>query len=166
MSQTTGSHFQFNRENLAPFSVQPAPVQQKAKVLVVIDGGDGDWGAKLAKALRQARPDVQLWPIGLTPEAHAAMFAALAAEEKAPPGDILDRAAGVFAPSDLVLPGGAGGELALDVVQALARSAARIVLMPPQDPRLRWLAAPDWPQERWIENAVIEAGNLVEQGAS
>lgn len=180
-----GSHFQLNREDLAPLAAQagfgpaqqavvgsapapqaavgPAPLPQEARPLVVIDGGDGRWGAPLAAALRRAYPDALLWPVGLTAEAHAAMFAALGEAEKAPPEDVLARAAGVFAPSDLLLPGGAGGELALDVVKALAESQAPIVLLPPHDPRLRWVAAPDWPEERWIENAVIEAGNLLQR---
>ena len=180
-----GSHFQLNREDLAPLAAQagfgpapapkaaigsapspqaavgPAPLPQEARPLVVIDGGDGRWGALLAAALRRAHPDALLWPVGLTPEAHTAMFAALGEAEKAPPEDVFARAAGVFAPSDLLLPHGAGSDLTLDVVKALAESPARIILLPPQDARLRWVAAPDWPEDRWIENAVIEAGNLL-----
>jgi hypothetical protein len=43
----------------------------------------------------------------------------------------------------------------------LAASPARLILLPPRDPRLRWVAAPDWPDERWIENAVIEVSNVL-----
>jgi len=170
-----GSHFQLNREDLASLAAQagfgpaptpqaavgPAPLPPEARPLVVIDGADGRWGSLLVAALRQAYPDARLWPVGLTAEAHAAMFAALGEKEQAPPEDVLARAAGIFAPSDLLLPRGAEGDLTLDVVKALAESPAPVVLLPPQDARLRWVAAPDWPEDRWIENAVIEAGNIL-----
>ncbi len=39
----------------------------------------------------------------------------------------------------------------------MAVSPARVLLLPPRDARLRWVAAPDWPVEHWIGYAVEEA---------
>ena len=44
------------------------------------------------------------------------------------------------------------------------RAAPRwLLLLPPRDSRLRWVAAPDWPLEQWIENAVIEIADAVKR---
>jgi hypothetical protein len=41
----------------------------------------------------------------------------------------------------------------------VAAGPGRKLLLPPRELSLRWVAAPDWSEERWIENAVIEAVN-------
>jgi hypothetical protein len=150
----------FRREELA---VLAASTALAARPVVVIDGGDGALGSGLLAALRSALPQATLWPVGLNPAAQTAMLAALGGA--APPGvppDALARAAAVVGPSDLLLPGGLGGEVSPQLVADLAASRARLLLLPPRDPRLRWVAAPDWPVERWIENTVIEVGNVVQ----
>jgi hypothetical protein len=90
------------------------------------------------------------------------MLAALGdAAPPAVPPDALARAAAIVGPSDLLLPVCMGGEVSAQLLAGMAASSARLILLPPRDPRLRWVAAPDWPDERWIENAVIEVQNVV-----
>jgi hypothetical protein len=130
--------------------------------VIVIDGGSGALGAGLLAALRRALPALPLWPIGLNPDAQAVMLAALGDDvPPAIPPDALARAVAVVGPSDLLLPGNYWGEVSTQLFADLAASPARLILLPPHDPRLRWVAKPDWPDERWIENAVIEVTNVV-----
>lgn len=135
--------------------------ERPAHPLAVIDGGDGAVGAALIAALRAAFPDAVLWPMGLNAAAQVAMLEGLGDEPPAMPGDALSRAAGILAPSDVMLPGALEGEVTLELIEALAASPARIVLLPPRNDRLRWVAAPTWPFEKWVENAVVEAGNIL-----
>jgi len=128
----------------------------------VIDGGNGSLGAGVLAALRRTLPAIPLWPVGLNINAQAAMLAALGdAAPPAVPPDALARAAAIVGPSDLLLPGIMGGEVTAQLLADVAASSARLILLPPRDPRLRWVAAPDWPDERWIESAVIEVHNVV-----
>jgi hypothetical protein len=90
------------------------------------------------------------------------MLAALAAKEDLViPEDAFEQVAGILAPSDVLIAGGLDGQVTAELTGALARSNARIILLPPRDARLRWVAAPKWPFERWVENAVIEAANVL-----
>lgn len=158
---------EYRREDLAPVAAQ---VGLRARedfrppyALAVIDGGDGVIGARLLAALEAAYPGVVLWPFGLNEAAHQAMRAALMGEEApAAPEGALDQVAAVLAPSDVLIPGGLGGQVTPELAHALASSSARIILLPPRDVRLKWVAAPNWPLERWVENAVVEAGNALE----
>ena len=59
----------------------------------------------------------------------------------------------------MVVPGGLGGEVSAQLAAAIAAGPGRKLLLPPRELSLRWVAAPDWSEERWIENAVIEAVN-------
>ena len=128
-----------------------------ARPVAVIDGADGSVGAAALVALRRALPDAILWPIGLNANAQVAMLNALGgAMPPAVPGNALALAAAILGPSDILLAGSLDGDVTDDLVSALARSPARLLLLPPWDSRLRWIAAPDWPLERWIDNAVIE----------
>ena len=120
-------------------------------------------GAALVAALHQARPNLQLWPIGLNAAAQVAMLNALgegaATMPMAPavPADALSRVAAVLGPADILTPGGLDGEVTAELVAAVAGSPGRVLLLPSRDPHLRWVAAPEWPLARWVENAVIEA---------
>ncbi len=130
--------------------------------VVVIDGGDGSVGAAALVALRRTLPDAVLWPIGLNAAAQVAMLNALGgAMPPAVPGNALAQAAAILGPSDILLAGSLDGDVTDSFVSALAASSARLLLLPPRASRLRWIAAPDWPLERWIENAVIEIADAV-----
>jgi hypothetical protein len=154
----------FRREELAALAASAAfsPPANTPRPVIVMDGESGALGAGLLAALHRALPAVPLWPVGLNPSAQAAMLAALGdAAPTAVPPDALARAAIILGPSDLLLPGSLGGEASAQLLADLAASPAHLVLLPPRSPRLRWVAAPDWPVERWIENAVIEVSNVV-----
>jgi hypothetical protein len=155
----------FRREELAVVAASGAfaPPAVTPRPVVVIDTGDGSLGAGLLAALRSALPQATLWPVGLNPAAQRAMLAALGdAAPPAVPPDALARAAAVVGPSDMLLPGGLGGEVSPQLLADLAVSRARLILLPSRYPRLRWVAAPDWPVERWIENTVVEVSNVVQ----
>ena len=128
----------------------------------MIDRGDGAVGAALVPALREAYRDAVIWTIGLTTEAEAVMLGALGDGAEPAPPDALDQVAAILAPSDVLFSASLAGEGAAGLVAALETSPARLILLPPRNPRFRWAAAPKWPLERWIENAVIEAGNALE----
>lgn len=150
---------QFDRASL-PALAEVTRVQ-RAPALVVIDGADGAIGAALLTALRGALPGAQLWPIGLNAAAQVAMLDALGGgTPPAVPADAVRSAAAVLGPSDILAPGGISGEVNAELAGLLAETPARLLLLPPRDPRLRWIAAPDWPLAQWVENAVIEAVNV------
>lgn len=152
----------YRREDLAAWaSGVGLPITQRP--LVVVDGADGAVGAALIAALRRALPDMPLWPIGLNAAAHVAMLNALGGG-MAPvvPPDALGRALAILGPADILLPGGLNGDVTAELAAAVADSSARVLLLPPRDPRLRWVAAPDWPLTRWVENTVIEVTNTLQ----
>jgi hypothetical protein len=104
----------FRRDELAALAasaVFTAPANIPRPV-VVIDGGNGSLGAGLLGALHSALPAVPLWPVGLNPNAQAAMLVALGdAAPSAVPADALARAVAIAGPSEMLLPGGLGGEV-------------------------------------------------------
>jgi hypothetical protein len=157
---------EYRREDLQPLVLAAGLAAgsggRPSYALAVIDGADGALGAHLLVALQAAFPDAVLWPVGLNEAAHRTMLAALAAKEDLViPEDAFEQVAGILAPSDVLIAGGLDGQVTAELTGALARSNARIILLPPRDARLRWVAAPKWPFERWVENAVIEAANVL-----
>ena len=152
----------YRREELAALAAGSGIQVVPARPIVVIDGADGSAGAASLVALRRALPEAILWPIGLNAAAQVAMLNALGAETPpAVPGDALRQAGAILGPGDILLPGSLDGEVTSSLAASLADSPARILLLPPRESRLRWVAAPDWPLERWIENAVIEITDAV-----
>jgi hypothetical protein len=109
-------------------------------------------------ALRQALPGVTCWPVSLSQAAESAMTAALdMATSPVLPPNLLDRALLITGPGDILVPGGIGGEVTPGLAASIAASPARKLLLPPRDAQQRWVAAPVWPLEQWVENAVSEA---------
>ncbi len=152
----------YRREELAAWA-SAAGVPGAQRPLVVVDGADGAVGAALIAALRQALPDTLLWPIGLNAAAQVAMLNALGGDmAPAVPPDAFSRALAILGPADILLPGGLDGDVTGELAAVVAASPARVLLLPPRDPRLRWVAAPAWPLARWVENAVIEAINILQ----
>jgi hypothetical protein len=90
------------------------------------------------------------------------MLAALGATAEPAPPDALDQVAAVLAPSDILFSGALLEDGGAALYASLESTPARLILLPPRNPRFRWAAAPNWPLERWIENAVIEAGNALD----
>jgi hypothetical protein len=143
--------------------VAPAPLRRRQfSIVAVVDGEDGSLGVALLTALRQAYPDLVLWPVALSSAAQAEMQRSLGDGSPARAADEgLARARIIVGPSDMLSPVGVDGELAANIARAIAKSPARKVLLPPRDPGLRWAGAPDWPQERWVANAVDEVGGVL-----
>jgi hypothetical protein len=145
-------------------ALPPAPQSARPPIILVVDGRDGALGAKLISALAAGLPHAILWPLGLNAAAHVALLNVLGGGPPAVPADAPARAALIVGPSDMLIPGGLAGEVTADVAAAIAASPATRLLLPPRDPGLRWVAAPAWPMERWVENAVIEAANALGDG--
>ncbi len=123
----------------------------------MIDSGDGALGAPIVAGLHAALPKALIWPVGLTPAAQAAMVAALLVPDPPiVPPDAVARAALVIAPSDFWLAPVREADIPMELAPSLAASGARILLLPPRNVRFRWVAAPDWPLERWVQYAVSE----------
>ncbi len=150
---------QFDRASLpeiidrsdAPVRIAPEPS------IVVIDGEDGTIGAALARALRAALPQLTIVPLGLNEQAGNAMRAALGQEIAASAGmDSLDQADIIAGPSDIVTAGGLGGEISSDLAGAILGCPALKLLLPPRSKLIRWVGVPEWPLEKWVENAVRE----------
>ena len=136
--------------------------RRRFSIVAVVDGDDGSLGADLLTALRQAFPDLVLWPIALSAAAQAEMQRSLGVRGPArSPDEGLARARIIVGPSDILSPGGLHGEVAAGMALAIASSPARKVLLPPRNPGLRWAGAPDWPRERWVANAVTEVGGVL-----
>ncbi|MGC8780377.1 MAG: DUF3842 family protein, partial [Anaerolineae bacterium] len=100
-------------------------------------------------------------PLGLNAAAQMALLHALGGAPPVVPSDAPARAALIMGPADMLIAGGLDGEVAPELAAAIAGSPATKLLLPPRGPALRWVAAPDWPLERWVENAVIEAANAL-----
>lgn len=137
------------------------PVVPRPPAILVVDGLDGIVGAKLIAALAAQLPGVLLWPLGLNAAAQMALLNALGGAPPVVPADAPARATLIMGPADMLIAGGLQDEVSADLAAAIADSPAVKLLLPPRDPTLRWVAAPDWPVERWIENAVIEATNVL-----
>jgi hypothetical protein len=165
----------FPRETLPPTARPDWPsghvegsALTRPPIILVVDGRDGALGAKLLAALADGLPHAILWPLGFNAAAHIAMLdamhRALGGAPPAVPADAPNRAALIVGPSDMLIPGGLAGEVTAEAAAAIADSPAAKLLLPPRDPALRWVAAPAWPAERWVENAVIEAANVLGAG--
>ncbi|MCX7670960.1 MAG: DUF3842 family protein [Anaerolineae bacterium] len=142
-------------------ALPPTPVAPRPPAILIVDGLDGAVGARLIAGLAARLPDAVLWPLGLNAAAQMALLTALGGAPPVVPADAPARAALIMGPSDMLIADGLDGEVGAELAAALAHSPAHKLLLPPRDPRLRWIAAPDWPIERWIENAVIEASNAL-----
>jgi hypothetical protein len=130
--------------------------------VAVVDGGDGRIGALLIDALRRQLPQVNLWPVGLNDAAQEAMDGALGLPVLPDvPLDALEQAMAILGPNDIVIPGGLSGEVPPELAAAVVESPARKILLPSEDPRLRWVAAPAWSAERWVQKAVAEVAGLL-----
>ena len=152
----------YRRDDLAAVAAGPGLAVLPVRPVVVVDGSDGRVGAAALAALRRALPDAVLWPLGLNATAQVAMLYALGAALPPPvPGNALAQAAAILGPSDILLSGSLDGDVTSDFVASLADSPAPVLLLPPRDSRLRWIAAPDWPLDRWIDDAVAEIAETI-----
>ncbi|OQA42171.1 MAG: hypothetical protein BWY52_02304 [Chloroflexi bacterium ADurb.Bin325] len=138
---------------------EPAAVAAElADTVAVVDGANGVAGAALIAGLRRALPDLAIRPVGLNAVAQGEMLAALGAgTDAAPPAAAaLATAALILGPADIVTPGGMDGEVTAEIFAAIDASPAAVLLLPPRDTRLQWVAAPEWTLAQWVDHAVIE----------
>jgi hypothetical protein len=156
----------YRREELSALPVVAAAERAALRPVVVVDGGTGALGAGLVAALRTALPRAVIWPVGLNPGAQAAMSRALGHRTPfAPPPDALARASVVVGATDVLFTENGGSALEAGLAEALAAGKARVLLLPPRGGSLRWVAAPDWPDERWIQYVVAEATDILNRPA-
>ncbi len=158
-SPATGAPRRFERAALPA-----SPMMARAPIILVIDGGDGELGARLIAALAGRLPDVVLWPLGLNAAAQVALLNALGGAVPAVPADAPARATLIVGPTEILIADGLDGEVSAELAAAVMRSPARKLLLPPRQTGLRWVAAPTWPLERWAENAAVEAANALIEG--
>jgi hypothetical protein len=148
----------FSREELARLKVDAPPHTTLGSVIAVVDGGNGAFALSLIEALRVALPEAVIMPYALTAAARRAMEGA--AGGSAPPG-ALGRAAVIIAMSDDLTTSADGEPPDLELQDALKAGNARVLLLPPRRSNYRWVGAPDWPAERWIQCVVSEAAHVV-----
>jgi hypothetical protein len=160
-----GGRRRYSREELAGMAIAAAPIEAPhgGPGIVILDGEDGGMGVALINGLRRALPGIRVWPIGLNPSAEAAMVAALGDDAPADlPPDVFATATAILLPSDALAGGELNPEEASELSSAITGSSASVLLLPPHSGRFHWVAAPDWSRERWVENAVVEVGNLLD----
>jgi hypothetical protein len=153
----------FSREELAPPKVETLPHTAPEASIVVVDGGNGAFALSLIEALRAAFPEAVIMPHGLTAAARRAMEDT--GGGSAPPG-ALGRAAVIIALSDDLAVSADGEPLDLDLEDALRAGNARVLLLPPRRSNYRWVGAPNWPPERWIQYVVSEAAHVIRAGGA
>ena len=160
----------FAREELAPLPVAAAAVAPIAAasapggpVIVVVDGEDGAMGVSIIDALRVALPNTVIAPHGLTAAAREAMKAGSA--DAATLSDALKWAAVIIVASDDLPARGEGVSPDYELQSAFESGRARVLLLPPRRAQYRWVGAPDWPMDRWIQYVVSEAARALQPGA-
>jgi hypothetical protein len=171
--RTAGAPLRYRREDLPslleppinlPAAVGPvaadsaaAATGEPAQAVAVVDGKNGVAGAALVAGLRRALPDLVIWPVGLNAAAQVEMLAALG--DGTPPAlsaTALDSVSLILGPADIMTPGGMDGEVSDEVFSAISASPATVLLLPPRDARLQWIAAPEWSLAQWVDHAVFE----------
>lgn len=130
---------------------------ERARAVAVVDGVDGAAGAALIAVLRRALPDLLIWPVGLNAAAQIAMVNALGdGMPPAVPAAALELATLILGPADIVMPGGMEGEVTDEVLAAVGRSQAAVLLLPPRDVRVHWVGEPEQSLTEWAEQAARE----------
>ncbi len=116
--------------------------------VAVIDTGDGSLGHALMDRLHQRLPSLELFPLGLSPEAAAAMNGE---EEHAPPEEILAKAELIVGPWYMGMSGAAGGLVTDSIARGVVDSPALKVIIPVRDPGWEWTGV-----ERWKEEDILK----------
>jgi len=124
--------------------------------VTVVDAGDGRLGHALVEQLREQVPSAQVQPLGLTPEAEAAMNG-LPREKSIE--TILAEAEVIVGPWHMAVAGAAEGQVSESVAHDITNSPARKVLIPVRDAGWEWTGV-----DRWKSDSVVkEAASTVKQ---
>ncbi len=124
--------------------------------VAVIDAGDGTLGHALMERIRQQLPSIQLYPLGLSDAAAAAMNGEAVQESH---DKILTEAEVIVGPWNMAVAGSAGGLVTEVIARSVAESPARKVIIPVRNQDWEWTGV-----ERWkFESIVKEATSAVKQ---
>ena len=104
--------------------------------VAIVDIGDGSLGRTLSDELRSALPGLTVQPLGLTPEASAALTT-----DGNPPDlpAVLGDSEVIVGPWSMAVPGAAEGVVDAQVAHAVAASPARKLLIPEQVEGWNWI---------------------------
>jgi hypothetical protein len=125
--------------------------------VAVVDSGNGSFGLAILDGIRRDFPDVQLDPIGLTPEARQRMGQA--------DGDIPNRlaSAGLIAgPWLITIAGEANGAVTPAIAEAVIRSPARKLLVPMQTESYEWVGLERSSAETNLHHALRAVKQMLE----
>ena len=147
-------------------AVQTTETQLAEKVQVaVVDDENGRFGQTLITAIQQALPHAILHPIGLTPEASAAMNTE---EPPTPLAEVLAAAQIIVGPWTMATPYVNHGDTDLDALAAIATSPAHKLLIPKPEPNWDWAGQSEWEMETAVQQTIrsvkqLIAGELVKE---
>jgi hypothetical protein len=126
--------------------------------VAVLDAGDGRLGHDLLDGLRREWPAMALTPVGLTPEARAAMAA---------PDDLvaelseLAQAGMIIGPWAMAVPGAAGGAVTPEIAAAVAASPARKLLIPTAESQWNWVGVESGTVDGLVRQTVQAVGQVL-----
>jgi hypothetical protein len=134
--------------------------------VAVMDADDGSLGRALLDELRRALPGIDLYPIGLTPEASEAL--GTSADPAGVPG-VLAESGVIIGPWIVSVAGAAGGAVDAEIARAVNDSPARKLLIPIQGEGWEWVGVDSLKIKDIVRQAVqamkeIAAGEKVVQG--
>jgi hypothetical protein len=140
-------------------TVKTIETQLAEKVEVaVVDDENGRFGQALIAAIQQALPNAILHPIGLTPEASAAMTT----EESQPPlTDILATSQIIVGPWTIATPYVNHGDTDLVALDAIAASPAHKLLIPKPEPNWDWTGLGVWESETAVQQTIRSMKQLI-----
>ena len=147
-------------------TVQTTETQLAEKVQVaVVDDENGRFGQTLIAAIHQAIPNAILHPIGLTPEASAAMNTG---ETPPPLAEILATSQIIVGPWTIATPYVNHGDTDLNTLAAIADSPAHKLLILKPEPNWDWAGQGAWDTETAVQQTIrsvkqLIAGELVKE---
>jgi hypothetical protein len=118
--------------------------------VAVIDTGDGTLGHSIMERIHQQLPSIQLYPLGLSPAAAAAMDGETQQES---PDKILTEAEVIVGPWNMAVAGSAGGLVTESIAHSVAESPARKVIIPVRDQDWEWTGVERWKSETIVKEA-------------
>jgi hypothetical protein len=113
--------------------------------VAIVDTGDGSLGQAIIDRIHQQLPGVELLPLGLSPEAAAAMNGEK--EHDLLPEKILAEAELIVGPWNMAMSSAAGGLVTESIAQAVVDSPAPKVIIPVRDQGWEWIGVESWKEE-------------------
>ena len=117
--------------------------------LAVVDADSGDFGKALMDGIQREYPDLNLDPIGLTPEAAGKMNAK---SENIP--ERLTSSGLIVAPWIITIPDEAGGAVTSNIANAVIKSSARKLLIPVRTNIWEWAGVDRWNNEAMLQQTL------------